>query len=215
MKPVFIVLATALILSGCEPSFKEEYQATLKELEVTRQALVAAQEKLKAADNEIRHKIFTLIRQSNKELQASTPDAGQLGQINRQMQVHIDSYTQLNGNSDHVATTAGFYNEKLSEIRDLLTLSRTTYDRRFNECLATLDSKANSRELGTMLCEVQADVARQDMATQFEALVKSLLFIADKQLQAGRQANSSSASPSDLEAEFQSRLEKVRQQQAG
>ena len=214
MKRTLIVIAAVFLLSGCEPSFKEEYEATLKELEATKQALAVAQTKLKAADNEMRHKIFTLIRRTNNHLQTSNLDLPLLSQTGQELKVHIDSYNQLTGQSDHVSVTAEFYYRKLDTIRELLKNSRSTYDRRYNECLTTLGNKGNKNELSSMLCEVQADVAKQKLSDELNASIKALLFVAENQVQAGRQGSSANRSPADLEQEFKAKVENVKLQQS-
>ncbi len=201
MRAIVITL-TALLLAGCEPSFKAEYEAVKKELAITKIELAAAHKKLKAADNEIRHKIFSLIRSANNHLQSTDIDLANLDRIQQEIQVHIDSYSQLSEQQDHVSITANFYRKKLISVMEVLRNSRSTYNRRYNECLSSMDEKGSKNELGGMLCEVQADMAKETLARELDANIKALLKVSAQQLQAGRRAASSNTSTAELEASF-------------
>ncbi|MCW8886283.1 MAG: hypothetical protein OQK12_13685 [Motiliproteus sp.] len=200
---IALTLATFLMV-GCEPSFKEEYEAVKQELEATQLALADAQQKLKAADNEIRHKIFTLIRSANNRLQSPDIDLSEINRIVQEMQVHRDSYTQLNTEQDHVAATSEFYLDKLEAVVELIAKSRSTYNRRYNECLAGMEETGGKNDLSGMLCDVQADMAKQALANEVDAYIEALLAIGQKQLKAGRRSNSSKSTIEQLESEFNS-----------
>lgn len=197
-------LALTLLLAGCEPSFKEEYQATLKELETTKAALAVAEERLKAADNEIRHNIFSLMRRASNHLRSQEIEPNKLNQYAQELSVHIDSYQQLNSTDDHVSITAVFYANKLDQISDLREQTSQVYDRRFTECLRGIGTQQNKHELSNMLCEVQADVAKEDLESQLHASVKALLTITEAQLEAGRRSTSSAITANELEKRFKS-----------
>ncbi len=213
MTRVLLLFTALLLISACEPTFKQEYEATKLELEATKLALSQARQQLKAADNEIRHKIFTLIRRANTHLQSPDIELSKLKQYEQELQVHIDSYAQLNDAPDHVSETAAFYRAKLETIRNLLSNSRSAFNRRYNECVNAIDSKGGSQnELSAMLCEVQADVAQQALSNELDTTIKSLLFVTEQQLQAGRQGDSSSASQATLEAQFRTKAKQLQQQ---
>lgn len=204
MKRMAFVLIMLSLLSACEPSFKEEYEATKKELESTKAALAEAQDKLKAADNEIRHKIFTLIRRASNHLKSTDIEIDKLNQYAQELGVHIDSYAQLNEQPDHVSITAIFFTSKLDLINDLISQSRSIYNRRFNECLRGIgNEQQNKNELSNMLCEVQADVAKEEITKELEGSIYALQKITEEQLKAGRQSGSSNTQPKALEKEFQ------------
>ena len=214
MTRLILLTLAALLTVGCEPSFKAEYEAVKQELDLTKQALAEAQEKLKAADNEIRHKIFTLIRSANNRLQTTDVDLSELNRIIQEMQVHRDSYTQLNSDQDHVAVTSSFYLDKLEAVVELIGQSRSTYNRRYNECLAGLEEKGGKNDLSGMLCDVQADMAKQTLANEVDAYIEALLAVTEKQLKAGRRAASSDSTLNQLESDFNS-LRSQRIKQAG
>jgi len=172
--------------------------------------LAVTKKKLQAADNEIRYKIFALLRKTNTHLQTSNLDLPLLRQITQELQVHIDSYRQLTDQSNHVTITAEFYHKKLEIIRELARNSRTTFDRRFNECLTGLDSKGGKNDLSTMLCEVQADVAKQELSKELDASIRALRLVSEQQVKAGRRANSSTISASELEIKFKERVEIIK-----
>ncbi|OMH30265.1 hypothetical protein [Motiliproteus sp. MSK22-1] len=209
MQRALVLIAAIFLISGCEPSFKEEYESTLKELEETKKALGIAQQRLKAADNEIRHNIFSLIRKSNTHLLTDKLDLAQIDQIAQELQVHIESYQQLAGQTDHVSVTSEFYLGKLTVIYDLIRNSRAAYNRQFNECLTGIESKGGKNDLSSMLCEVQADVARQEFNNKLDASIKALLVVTKQQVQAGRQAASTTASSADLEQRFKAEVKKA------
>ncbi|MEH6624972.1 MAG: hypothetical protein V7739_00870 [Motiliproteus sp.] len=202
MMRAILVTLIALLLAGCEPSFKDEYEAVKKELAATKLELTAAHEKLKAADNEIRHKIFSLIRSANNHLQSTDIDMSALNRIQQELQVHIDSYTQLTAQQDHVSITSNFYREKLISVMEILKNSRLTYNRRYNECLSSMDEKGGKNDISSMLCEVQADMAKEALTKELKANIKALLTVSDQQLLAGRRAASSTTSTAELETLF-------------
>lgn len=208
MQKLVLIVISALLLSGCEPSFKEEYEATLKELETTKAALAEAQEKLKSADNEIRHNLFTLMRRASNHLQSTDIEASRLKEYSQELVVHSESYLQLNPEADHVSTTAVFYAKQLESITTLLVESKQVYDRRFTECLRGIGNKQQSKnDLSNMLCEVQADVAKEDIEADLEASIKALATIFEEQLKAGRQASSSNVELKALEKRFRQLVE--------
>ena len=209
MQRALVLIVAILLLSGCEPSFKEEYERTLKELEATKEALEVAQQRLKATDNEIRHNIFSLIRRSNTHLLTDKLDLTQINQTAQELQVHIDSYRQLSNQTDHVSVTSEFYLGKLTTIHQLLRDSRSAYNRQFNECLTGIEGKGGKNELSSMLCEVQADVAKQVFSDKLDASIKALVAVTKHQVKAGRQADSTTASTADLERRFKDEVEKV------
>ncbi len=207
-----IIFLSILLISGCEPSFKAEYEAVKQELAVTKLALEKANQKLKAADNEIRHKIFSLIRNGNNNLQSTDIDLAILNRIRQEMQVHIDSYTQLSKQPDHVSITANFYHKKLATVIEVIRNSRSTYNRRYNECLSSMQEDGSKNELSGMLCDVQADMAKETLVRELKANISALLKISGQQLEAGRRAASSTTSQQELEAQFNKHRNQMGQQ---
>lgn len=209
-KPLWL-LATVLLISGCEPSYKEDYEALKRELEVTRQELLAVREQLKATNNEIRHRIFTLIRRSNTHLRQNLGDIEfeRLREYMQEMQVHIDSYQQLNTEPDHVSSTANFYQKKLQQVNNLLKDSRSAYNRQYNQCKSSIEGRG---DVSTMLCEVQADMAKQELQTELLASIEALEQITNRQIKAGRHSDSSTVRLADLEQQFRSLVAELKQQ---
>ncbi len=203
MRSPLLLLIFCFLLAGCEPSFKEEYEATLKELQNTQAKLDEALEKLRAADSEIRHNIFTLMRRASNHLRSNDIEINRIKSLSQELLVHIESYVQLNKEADHVSVTASFYANKLQNITDLLQESRLVYDRRFNECLRGIGNKQQSKnELSNMLCEVQADVAREALNENLHASIYALSAIFEEQLKIGRQGSSAQTQTKTLEQRF-------------
>lgn len=215
MKLSALLLVALVLLTGCEPSFKAEYEATLKELENTKVALAQAEERLKAADNEIRHKIFSLMRRSSNHIQSQDLQTSKLNQYTQELGVHIDSYTQLNEAEDHVSITANFFADKLDRIADLRGDAELVYDRRFTECLRGIGNQQQSKnELSNMLCEVQADVAKEELEVELNASIHALLQISEAQLKAGRRGSSSTTTRQELDSQFRQLVAEFKEKQA-
>lgn len=196
-------LCGLLLLSGCINSYEEEYRAALKELEATQQALAEAQQKLKAADNEIRHKVFTLARRINTYVQAEQLDLPALEQMSQEMTVHRDSHDQMGDAADLTGVVARFYKDKVDRVIGLRRDSLSAYDRQYTACLSDLDAKGGKNQLGTMLCEVQADVAKHDLEMRQQATVRALLKVGEALLKS-RSERGPAASDTEVERRFQS-----------
>ena len=203
------------LLLGCAPTYEEEYQAAQKEISALKLELAETQRKLKAADNEIRHKIFTLARRANNFLQASNLDTVELARLQQELAVHLDSYSQLNGNADQVALVARFYRDKLSAIVALQRDATRAYDRQYSSCLSDLDSQGKKNDLSTMLCEVQADVARKNPNEKLLASVTALLSVGRELLDSERLDGVASMSLEQVEERFQVRLNEIVKNSAG
>lgn len=203
MKLPLLILISCFFLSGCEPSFKEEYESTLKELQKTQTELHEAKEKLRAADSEIRHNIFTMMRRASNHLRSTLIETNRIKTLSQELTLHIESYLQLSPEPDHVSVTAIFFADKLEQIIQLLQESKSAYDRRFTECLRGIGTQQNSKnDLSNMLCEVQADVAKDAIQTSLEGSIFALTNIFEEQVKVGRQGSSSDIQPKALDQRF-------------
>lgn len=198
-----------LLLSGCIDTYEEQYLAAQQEIAALKLELAEARRKLKAADNEVRHKIFTLARRANNYLQSTSFDAVELTRLQQELAVHLDSYTQLNGSADQVALVARFYTAKLSAMLTLQRDATRAYDRQYNSCLSDLDGQGKKNELSTMLCEVQADVARKDPLEKLNASIAAVLSVGKGLLDSDRQEGVAAMSLEQLEQQFQARLAEI------
>ncbi|WP_210395610.1 hypothetical protein [Motiliproteus sediminis] len=203
------LLLITTLLAGCAPSFEEEYKAAQAEIASLKQQLAETQRKLRAADNEVRHKIFTLARRANNYLQSTTFDAAEIDRLHKELLVHLDSYTQLNGAADQVALVARFYTDKLDTILTLRKDAMRAYDRQYNACLSDLDSSGKKSDISTMLCEVQADVARKDPSTKLLASTAALIEVGRELLDSERQDGTASMSLEQAENRFQGRIDEL------
>ena len=196
----------ASLLSGCIDTYEEQYLAAQQEISTLKSELAEARRKLKAADNEVRHKIFTLARRANNYLQAPTLDLAELDRMQQELSVHLQSYSQLNGTADQVALVAGFYRDKLAAILALQRDAARAFDRQYSSCLSDLDSQGKKNDLSTMLCEVQADVARKEPNEKLQATTAALLSVGRGLLDSERLDGVASMSAEKAEALFQRRL---------
>ncbi len=188
------VRATALLvgfvlstLAGCGPSYEAEYRAAQQELHELKIALSVAERKLKAADSDTRLKLLTLMRRIQHALQGTTVDRDRIKRHIEELQIHSDSYVQMANSDDPLAIASAFYAEKTAVLLSQLDQSSAAYDKRYFECVAGLDKQGeDNNRLNTMLCEVQADVARAKQKRQTEISQKTLLFIAEQLMQPGQ-----------------------------
>ncbi len=176
-----------LFLAGCGQSYEAEYQAAQQEIHELKVALSEAERKLKAADSDTRLKLLTLMRRIQNALQGTTVDRDRLKRYVEELQIHSDSYVQMASSDDTLAIASTFFAEKTALLLSQLNQSSAAYDKRYFECVAELETQENdSNRLNTMLCEVQADVARAKQKQQTEASQKTLLFIAEQLMQPGQ-----------------------------
>ncbi|RDE22516.1 hypothetical protein DV711_07935 [Motiliproteus coralliicola] len=201
-----LLFLSVLLLSGCGPSYEEEYKATLAELQSVKTQLAEAQRKLSAADNENRSKIYLLVRRAQNHIGDEDFDREVIVKVQQEMKLLLESYRQLNSNSDLTAITATFYTDKLNLLLQLRRDSGIAYDRQYNACLSDLDSQGKKTELSTMLCEVQADAARRKPKQQLLANLMAFKVLGDL-LQDARQ-NDTPTTSLELEQRYKAELNK-------
>lgn len=201
-----LLILTAILLSGCGPSYEEEYKAAIAELEAVKTQLAEAQRKLSAADNETRSRIYLLVRRAKNHIGEDDFDREVIDKIQQEMKLLLDSYRQLNSATDLTTTTASFYNDKLALLLKLRADSVSAYDRQYNACLSDLDSQGKKTELSTMLCEVQADAARRKPKQQLLANLQAVKTLG-QQLHSARQ-NDTEMSPVELETRYKGEVTK-------
>ncbi|WP_421869206.1 hypothetical protein [Motiliproteus sp.] len=205
-----LLILSVLLVSGCGPSYEEEYKATLAELQRVKAQLAEAQRKLSAADNETRSKIFLLVRRAQNHIGDEDFDREVIDKVQQEMKLLLESYRQLNSQSDLTTITATFYSDKLSLLMQLRRDSGNAYDRQYNACLSDLDSQGKKTELSTMLCEVQADAARRKPKQQLLANLTAFKLMGDL-LQDARQNDTPVTSP-ELEQRYKAEVNKQLEQ---
>ena len=204
---IALLLLLSTLIGACSPSYEAEYNATLQELEATKQQLAILKQKLDNADHETRSKIYTLVRRASNHLKAEELDTAIVDMIQQELSLLSDSYNQLNNKTDLTAITAQFYSDKLQLILELKQQSARAYDRQYTACLAGLDSSGSKNDLSTMLCEVQANAAGRQPQQQFNANLIAFKQ-QSKQLMAARKDNISVSAK-----QFESQYHEVVEQQ--